>query len=251
MPQDAEPSIDAGRDPHAGRRRSLLGTLRLVRKTFLTNSWRIYNSQYGEDCVLRELPEVRGARPGFYVDVGCWHPRKFSNTHILHKKGWVGLNVDDDKVFCFRLARPSSENVRAAVSDRAGTAPVYRNRGFSIWTTLDPRHAAGEPERRVVRTRTLTEILDASRFRDRPIDVLDIDVEGLDLRVLSGLDFSRYRPRLVLVELRARRLDAVVGSDVHRFMTEHGYGLINWVGLTLFYRSATPPEAPPPRPNPR
>lgn len=38
------------------------------------------------------------------------------------------------------------------------------------------------------------------------LDLLSLDVEGIELSVLQGLDFSRYRPRWILAE---RRYDSV------------------------------------------
>ena len=31
---------------------------------------------------------------GFYIDIGCYHPLKYSQTHKLYKLGWSGINVD-------------------------------------------------------------------------------------------------------------------------------------------------------------
>ena len=43
-----------------------------------------YFSQFGEDMVLANLFGSREG--GFYVDVGCFHPKQWSNTYLLHKK---------------------------------------------------------------------------------------------------------------------------------------------------------------------
>lgn len=219
---------------------SILDKLRLIRKTFVTNSWRLYNSQFGEDIALRQLPEVNSKEFGFYVDVGCWHPRKFSNTYFLSRRGWRGLNVDVDpeKIFCFRLARPKDENIVAAVSDRAGTGRAYTDRRFSLGTTIESGSAGKDWSARDVTTRTLSEILDDSRYRDLQIDVLSVDAEGHDLQVLKGLDFDRYRPRIILVEFHASSLDDVVKSKIHELLAGNAYELINWVGPTLIYRMA-------------
>jgi len=43
-------------------------------------------SQSNEEIILNKL--FSGIKKGFYVDVGCHHPRRFSNTALLYKNGW-------------------------------------------------------------------------------------------------------------------------------------------------------------------
>ena len=54
-----------------------------LRKAYFTKYRQTHYAQFGEDIILNELlrPEVRD---GFYVDVGCYHPKKHSNTYIKH-----------------------------------------------------------------------------------------------------------------------------------------------------------------------
>ena len=43
---------------------------------------------------LNILNFFKNKRDGFYVDVGCFHPKKHSNTYFLYKRGWRGVNID-------------------------------------------------------------------------------------------------------------------------------------------------------------
>ena len=49
-------------------------------------------SQEGEDLVIDRL--LKGKRNGFYVEVGCHHPHRFSNTFFFYKRGWRGVCID-------------------------------------------------------------------------------------------------------------------------------------------------------------
>ena len=46
-------------------------------------------------------------RNGFYIDVGCYHPIRLSNTKFLYDKGWWGINIDISKksIDLFKIAR--------------------------------------------------------------------------------------------------------------------------------------------------
>jgi len=44
----------------------------------------------GEDILLTEYL-FKNKKDGFYVDVGCFHPKLTSNTYLLYKRGWRGM----------------------------------------------------------------------------------------------------------------------------------------------------------------
>ena len=76
---------------------------------------------------------------GFYVDVGCFHPKKHSNTYLLYIKGWSGINIDMevDKINSFKLARPSDFNVLSAVSDKNIKTKFYTKQEYGVGSTLE------------------------------------------------------------------------------------------------------------------
>lgn len=225
---------------------TIFSRAKLLRKTFLTRSGEHHYSQFGEDCVLLNwFTKQRQQR--FFVDVGCYHPTKGSNTYALYRRGWRGINIDldADKISAFRLRRPGDISLVAAVSDRAETLDVYSDKWYSTRATLDPSIGQGPGFERhaQITTTTLTAIIDTTRYQGRKIDLLSVDVEGFDLRVLQGLDFARYAPAVVLVESLLTRLEDILAGDLHGFMTARGYALANWVGYTLFYRERARDEA--------
>src|SRR5690554_6253894 len=71
---------------------TLLRRWRSIRDRYLRDFSRKSYSQEGEDILLEKLFE--GKNDGFYVDVGAHHPRRFSNTYLLYRRGWRGINID-------------------------------------------------------------------------------------------------------------------------------------------------------------
>jgi FkbM family methyltransferase len=206
----------------------------------------IYFSQFGEDVVLWQL--LRSIEGGFYVDIGAHHPYRFSNTCLLHRyRKWRGINVDVDEraLEAFRRARPGDINVQAAVSqkverrnlvmfERGGTNTMDRGvavKSEQIYNVYD---------RRAVETLSLREILDEHLPEGQHIDLLSIDVEGLDLDVLRGNDWSKYRPSYIAVEARGLDLDLTQldEDETHKFLTSQGYRIISHVLLTSIYHVA-------------
>ncbi len=209
------------------------------RKVFLSprQSKTVY-SQFGEDSVLLHLLGGRKARQGFYVDVGCHHPRKGSNTYLFYKMGWRGVLVDLEqaKVQACRMLRPGDTTLLAAVSDVEEEVSIYAPEKFSVLATIDRQASAGAREIGRIRTRTLTSLLDDTAYRDRRIDLLNVDVEGVDLQVLRSLDFARYQPRFVVVETWDDKLERILEGPIHHHMAGQNYEIAAWVGLSLVYR---------------
>ena len=141
----------------------------LVRKLFLTKLSSKYYSQFAEDVTLDRL--FKKQKSGFFVDVGCYHPIKFNNTYKLYKRGWRGVNIDIDsiKILGFNIARPRDENICSAISNKSGEIVFYTNGIYSLTTSISSEFTSqrnGYQERRAF-SKTLSEILDSSRFSEK------------------------------------------------------------------------------------
>lgn len=207
---------------------------RLLLQSFRTDTY----SADGEDIVLEKL--FRNQKTGLYVDVGCFHPRLFSNTYKLWKRGWHGINIDPNPevMSLYRHERPRDTNLELGVAKTA-EEKVYYNFTNAGVNTFDEAHAkekgAKEWNQLVSETKItcqpLSEIL-AEHTGGQTIDVLDVDVEGMDLEVLQSSDWGRFRPRVVLVEDRDFRTQ-VTASDAYLYLTQQGYVFHAYNNITL------------------
>ena len=225
----------------------LFRKLFLLRKVYFTRRRFGHYGQFAEDVAVRRL--FPRHFKGFYVDVGCYHPAKFNNTYALYRRGWRGINIDLDaiKIEAFDMARPGDVNVARAISDEAGEVRAWSSGFFALGSTLDESFTREQDARWrpvTVRCDTLTHVIDATRYKDRRIDFLSVDAEGHDLQVLESLDFERYRPTVVAVELHRATLSEVTGDPLYRFLNERGYELVNWTGLTLLFKDIRNGDSP-------
>jgi FkbM family methyltransferase len=216
----------------------------LLRKLFFIKKSFKHYSQFAEDVSI--VRHFKKGYKGFFVDVGCFHPTKYNNTYRLYKMGWRGVNVDLDsiKIQGFNIVRPGDVNVARAVSNQSGTVKYWSNGFYSLTPTLDRDFAKlrqGYIEKEV-RTESLTEILDRTRYKNQKIDLLSVDVEGHDLEVLKSLDFNRYRPRMIVVETNEKSLDQVLKSELYQMLSSLRYSVVNWVGITLIFMDQDRPS---------
>jgi len=186
-------------------------------------------SQFGEDLALVRYFEER---TGFYVDVGAHHPIRFSNTHLLHRRGWSGINIDahPGAIELFRKLRPNDLSIQAAISDKVEAVEflLYDEPALSRIEVHSGAAAAGnssmpQPARKLnLKTTTLAALLASHLPAGQKIDFLNVDCEGHDLAVLASNDWTRYAAELVCVE------DWEPGSTtpIDKFLIERGYTLV-------------------------
>jgi hypothetical protein len=191
-------------------------------------------SQFGEDLIIIRFLRKLDPSKGIYVDCGSFDPVAISNTLLLHKKGYKGINIDldRDKIDKFDRYRPEDYNVVAALSNSKTKLKLLRyagratNRIVDLEST-DTESIIGETpiSAEIIETCTMTETIDSSPFANYEIHYLNVDCEGHDLNVLMGLDFSRYAPKIVSVEVHSEPTQDVI----QEFLIDRGYRL---VGMT-------------------
>lgn len=194
----------------------------------------------GEDIILKEYL-FKGKKNGFFVDVGAFHPKIISNTFLLSKAGWRGINIEPNPQAykLFQKYRPKDINLKLGVAEVA-SEKTYYNFSYSGANTFDVTVGEQKSEKdwntviskEKLHCEPLKTILEMHVPANTEIDLLDIDVEGLDLEVLKSNDWNRFRPKVVLVEDKEFRQNPGQ-SDVYLFMLEQGYRFYSYLDITL------------------
>jgi hypothetical protein len=68
------------------------------------------------------------------------------------------------------------------------------------------------------------------------VDFMSIDVEGLDLQVLRSNDWSRTRPRMVVVECLGSSIAATNRNPISGFLGNLGYGITAVTGNSYLFK---------------
>lgn len=201
-------------------------------------------SQEGEDCILSRVFERQCE--GFYIDVGAHHPQRFSNTYLFYLRGWRGINIDamPGSRKLFEDLRPEDINIEAAISDSSEELTYYMFNepalnGLSERISAERNSLEGYQItcQKKIKSQKLSEILDKYLLEGQVIDFLSIDVEGADYQVLLSNDWSKYRPKVILVEELYTSLENLSEqSEIFAFLGEKGYELFAKTFNTSFYR---------------
>ena len=214
--------------------KKILRKLHIIHNIYIKHKFFIKKKSYAmdnEDTAV--LDYFKDKKDGFYVDVGCYHPISRNNTYLLHKKNWSGINIDTSEfsIDLFNYMRPDDLNYNCAISNKNETISLFYQKELSQLSTTDKDQAEavfqGHIKEKSIKAFTLDEILYKDKFKDVKIDLLDIDVEGADLKVLEGLSFYKFKPELVCVEIHAKEIKK---SDIYNFLVNKNYELL-WSGV--------------------
>ena len=162
-------------------------------------------SIFGEDIFINNY--FKNKSNGFYVDVGCYHPLHGSNTHLLYKRGWNGLNFDisDFSIKLFKYFRKRDISIRSGISNQSGEKEFFFRKEINMLNTLNKNiskiHFKNGYKTGLVNVNTLDFFLQKIYKKKKQIDLLKIDVEGEELNVLKSIDLVHYKPQLISIEI--------------------------------------------------
>jgi FkbM family methyltransferase len=197
-----------------------------------------YYSQYGEDALLDWA--FGDQKEGFFIEVGCIDGRRFSNTLTFEERGWKGMCVEAHSGYIESLKknRPNSIICHCAAGEADEDAIFYANARGSL-STLDKTketqfqdnygsYFSGFEEQNVKKAR-LSTLLDTYQISD--IDILSLDIEGYEVEALKGLDLTRHRPKVMVIESDNPQHEAQLDA----LILPHGYTKSVNLNVNLFY----------------
>lgn len=199
-----------------------------------------YSKPYpGHEALLQYI----STKNGFFVQCGGNDGYGFDPTYYLEKfRGWEGIIVEPLPIsrLCQRNRKKSLIVQSACVSfDYKGDTVSFMDCNFmsfvkssiensSEWIKASEQAQNIECHEIVVPAQTIQSIIDKelADSGNRKIDLFVADVEGYELQILQGLDFSKNSPTYILLESQnSDRLEMIVS-----FLRPYGYTFVSEIG---------------------
>lgn len=186
---------------------------------------RVSYSQFAEDLLATTLLGYERT-DGYYVDVGCFHPIRFSNTYIFYRRGWRGVCIDPSPAArrAWKRMRPRDVFKNVGIASSPGELLYLSSSSYPACNKLVALGEAGRLDGSIfdrelrVPVQRLEVVLEHTIGTAGPsVDLMSVDCEGRDLDVLRSNNFERFRPRVMIVE------DHETGTRTP--ITEHCEGL--------------------------
>lgn len=186
-------------------------------------------SQFKEDIFINDF--FKNQKIGKYVDLGAFHPMRLNNTYLLYKRGWSGTNIDlnPTSIDMFNYVRKRDINICALISNEDGIEKkAYFQHDWSAGNTtiLDSDFEKVLTNERSMVSRTFDKLV------THDFDFLNIDLEGHDYQVLKTIDFNKYNPKLICIEILQKSAD---GEKIFNFMKSNNFKFIKQCDVSYFF----------------
>ena len=199
-------------------------------------------SQNQEDLFINDY--FKNIDNGFYLDIGCYHPIKYSNTALLYNRGWQGINIDMNQtsIDLFNILRKKDKNICATISSSNKEVTQYIDHLYSPVNTIDKNFSQVISKKfqtkpfseKKIFTNTFTEIVKKYEIQIIKIDFLNIDVEGHDYEVLKGIDLLNIKPKIICIEVDNHEKN-LSNEKIKNYLIKLNYKIIKRIGFNVFF----------------
>lgn len=217
-------------------------------RNILLQIWYLFrfNSSYAqdaEDIIFEEFWKAEnGNKTGFFVEIGGYHPVRFSNTYRLYKSGWKGVIVEPTpgKRNLFKTMRPRDIFVQKAAGRTKQKTYLYCFPEGALNRILSEKEHNKRPQSiaQITEVEQLptAEILNQTLPPGTKIDLMSLDIEGHEMSALQGNDWSRFKPSYIIIEDDNFDITNPTKSETFRYLSERGYTPIARTRRNVMYK---------------
>ena len=132
------------------------------------------------------------------------------------------------------MSRPDNINILAAVSDKKRSVKVHKTQDYGVGSKIIDNTKTKKNFKTLI-TKTLNEVIEKTIYKNRRIDLLNIDTEGEDLNVLKSLNIKKYNPSIIIIESHLTSINEILKSKIYIFLVRKKYKLRSWNFFSLIF----------------
>jgi predicted nucleotidyltransferase len=158
--------------------------------------------------------------------------------------GWRGINIyalpGSKKIF--DELRDKDINVESAVGNNEDYLNYYMFEEAALNTLSENMVAEAYKNYKVkplnsmkITVKKLSALLDIYLPKGATIDLMNIDVEGLDYDVLLSNDWVKYKPKMIICEIENNDILKILNSKSYQLLIDLNYRLVSKTVLSCIF----------------
>lgn len=204
-------------------------------RRFLFGDYQRTYSQLGEDLIIRSIFNALKVENPSYLDIGAHHPTHLSNTHLLYSTGSAGVCVEPDPILYQQIKATRKRDICLNIgigidtTDQADffvVEPSVLNT-FSKEEVERSERSGNLKIKKIIKIPLLNVNEIIIQYFQKTPNLISIDVEGLDLKIVQSFDFSNHRPDVFCIEtlVFGGNYSEIKIKEINNHMIENGYFL--------------------------
>ena len=203
-------------------------------------------SQSGEDAILAYLFAVLGIpfAKCSYLDLGANRPKEMSNTYFFYEQGATGTLIEANPALIPALQKERSGDtiLNRCIAPKSGEIiPFHVMNVDGLSTPEDVTDLlADNPDLQLletvnVETISVNDLL--AQMHQVPL-LVNIDIEGMEMEILRSIDFTQYRPLVLILEMIPYSKKLPIGQknqEIMAFLQEKGYVEYAFTGINSIF----------------
>lgn len=181
--------------------------MRYFLKRIINNAYCTF-SQAGEDTLIKRVLDSLDISKPLYLDIGAHDPIFRNNTYLFYRAGGSGVLIEPDPLLFEKIKKKRRRDLclNVGVSSETEDEADFFLMSASILNTFSREEAIKvqeETDQRItgvikVKLVSINTIL--KKYFPQELNLLSLDIEGLDFDILKAMDFSIVRPDVICVE---------------------------------------------------
>ena len=188
---------------------------------------------------------IEYTKEGIFVEVGANDGKTGSFTYNLAAIGWTGINIEPiphlfNECVENHKSHKNVTNLNCGIGEKneeveiydAGTLSTIDEETYSTYKTMDGfKNMCKENKKYRIQIKKLDNILVENNINK--INLLVIDVEGYEEKVLSGFDIEKYKPEIIIIEIGDQKPEFVEVENmrekfkrIRKYLKEKKYSLL-------------------------
>jgi hypothetical protein len=144
----------------------------------------------------------------------------------------MNIDLNETSIDLFNKARKNDVNLRIAVSNKFKKIKFFYRKKINMLNTINKKFASSSFRKgfktSYVQADTLNSVLGKSKYKNKKIEFLNLDIEGNEINALKSLNFKKYSPKLICVEIHNHSSSSsksvnLKSNPIYKFLFNKGY----------------------------